>query len=69
MSWRERAVCADPRYEPDWWFPGTGTDPMVTQTALNLCSICPVQELCESKYDGGYGIWGGKIKKVWIDDK
>ena len=68
MSWRERAACANPKFDPEWWFPTTETEPVVTDLALNVCNdLCPVRELCAEKFDGGYGIWGGKVRKVWIE--
>ena len=67
MSWRERAACTNPKFDPDWWFPTNQTDPDVTSFALNVCDVCPVRKLCADRYDGGYGIWGGKVRKVWIE--
>lgn len=66
MSWRERAACADPEFDPEWWHPTTETNPVTVELAKAICNnICPVTAICEKKYDGGYGIWGGKVKKVW----
>ena len=68
MSWRERAACVNPNFDPEWWHPTSTTDLDITKFALNVCNeLCPVKALCDEKYDGGYGIWGGRVKKIWVE--
>jgi len=61
-NWTDRAACADPRHNPDWWFPVGATTTIPTAVhALAICRRCPVVEHClahaltEGIRDG---IWG-----------
>lgn len=43
LTWRDRARCASPRIDSDWFFP-LPTEP--ADMALAICRGCPVQPQC-----------------------
>lgn len=57
-DWMEHAACANPKLDPDLWFPNNGRVP---EAARNICNyICPVQAECLAYgLRDPNGIWGG----------
>jgi WhiB family redox-sensing transcriptional regulator len=42
-GWRERAACARPGIDPEWFFPEQGKS---ARRAKRICARCPVQAPC-----------------------
>lgn len=60
-TWRLEAACAG--YDPDWWFPATGTCDEAVKARL-ICGGCPVAAQCLDFALAGNldtGIWGGTL--------
>ena len=66
FDWQKQAACANPDYDPEWWFlpPCTAGG----HTAINICTReCPVRDQCaqyrqtvDTQITGGAeGIWAG----------
>ena len=59
-EWHRDALCAEPSYDPNWWFIERGR-PMTN--AKNVCNRCAAQSDClrwALEFEGRLpGIWGG----------
>lgn len=73
FDWQKHAACANPDYDPEWWFlpPCTAGG----HTAINICiTECPVRDQCEryrqtvdTQITGGAaGIWAGKAHTGYV---
>lgn len=70
-DWKTRALCATSGYHPDLWFPEsyrTAEGRAQAGFAAQICSMCPVQQLCAAEAitrEGNIseerraGVWGG----------
>lgn len=61
-AWRQRAACADPKYDRDWWWPESARDDTAA-IAIDICRSCPVVADCLAHAitrPEPDGIWGGK---------
>ena len=66
-EWQRDALCAEPAYDPAWWFPDKGAGgawaPSAVARAKGVCRRCAVQGECLSHaLDAGNelpGVWGG----------
>jgi len=59
--WLDAALCARSAH-PEWWFP-TEDSAATNETAIGICSRCPVQTDClDYAITNGIhqGIWGGQ---------
>jgi WhiB family redox-sensing transcriptional regulator len=43
VDWRQRAACARPGIDPEWFFPQRGRS---ARRATRICARCPVQAPC-----------------------
>lgn len=58
IPWMRDALCTEPRYDPDAWFPRKGG----TSVAKIVCQQCVVRSACLAyaiREDIRDGIWGG----------
>ena len=59
IPWMRDALCAEPRYKPDVWFPIKGEG---TSAAKAVCQQCAVRDACLAyaiREDIRDGVWGG----------
>jgi WhiB family transcriptional regulator, redox-sensing transcriptional regulator len=59
IHWMHDALCAEPHYNQDAWFPPKG---QATTAAKTVCQQCGVQDACLAyaiSEDIRDGIWGG----------
>ncbi|WP_371612909.1 WhiB family transcriptional regulator [Streptomyces clavifer] len=66
--WQRHALCADPVFDPEDWFPiGEGaTAQQQTEDAKAVCRACPVMETClqwAMEHGQDTGVWGGLSEK------
>lgn len=54
-------ACADPRIDPDLFFPGAGRSGDAVQQAIDVCDGCTFRRPClaYALTHHVYGIWGG----------
>jgi len=60
-SWKLRAECAKPAYDPALWYPDGASGPWMLriQDAKDICNFrCPVRDACAA-----HGIWGGMTEQ------
>jgi hypothetical protein len=56
-EWHDRAVCREPRVNPEWFYPESG---MTDRPAIACCFRCPVRWVCLQEGMGvPAGIYGG----------
>ena len=58
LPWMRDALCTEPRYDPDAWFPSQGG----RSVAKAVCEQCGVRSACLAyaiREDIRDGIWGG----------
>jgi WhiB family transcriptional regulator, redox-sensing transcriptional regulator len=61
IPWMHDALCTEPRYDRDAWFPRKAGK-AGTSVAKAICQQCPAQNACLAyavSEDIRYGIWGG----------
>lgn len=66
FDWQKQAACANPDYDPEWWFAPKGSPEATAAQAICMYD-CPVYEQCEQytravdlRTPGGItGIWAG----------
>lgn len=64
VDWRDAALCRNPAYDPELWFP-KGTDARSTadeRQAKKICARCPVMDTCRDwaiETRQTHGVWGG----------
>lgn len=61
QAWKERALCRDPKYKPDDFYPYRGSSQKKAKAA---CADCSVSVECREfgrEFGLGWGIWGGEI--------
>lgn len=61
-GWRARALCADPQFDPELWFPESGS----ARAAKRICAACPVRAECLAfslTLGVPVGVWGGLSEK------
>lgn len=66
FDWQKQAACANPDYDPEWWFAPKGSPEATAAQAICMYE-CPVYEQCEQytrdvdlRAPGGItGIWAG----------
>lgn len=66
FDWQKQAACANPDYDPEWWFAPKGSAEAAAAQGICMCD-CPVYEQCarytsdvDLRTPGGItGIWAG----------
>jgi WhiB family transcriptional regulator, redox-sensing transcriptional regulator len=62
VDWRERARCARPDIDPEWFFPTDGGSP---RKAQRICESCPVRKPCLAYAHAtrSDGVWAGTTER------